>query len=304
MIQHTIHKLKACYAKNRGVSTITLVVFTFCVLSACFTWSEKETLISDTDQLYKRPYALMSYLSIMGVEGIAQSHWFVQAAHKLALSWIRHVPDKDRIQYDMVLLVTDPYCLLNAKAIALLRNVGWILIKVDPLYGIPSDSLYLFQNHYTHTAQFTKLRLWTFDRYRHIIYLDSDMLIVKDFLGAIFGYTPSFNTLGVFGTNSSENFNAGFLYITPSKVEFIQMKQNASSMNYDTKLQEQAFLNVYWKNRTAYMPSNVNQCLEVITDSCIVIHFIGTNKPWFACSYFTLFQEACNEWNSYNEPML
>jgi hypothetical protein len=97
-----------------------------------------------------RGYGFLSYLPLPGIEGISQSKYFVQASQRLAKSWIRHVPEEGRSEYDMVLLVADPYSLLNAESMALLREVGWILIKVDPVYGIPSDSFYLAQNRYTH----------------------------------------------------------------------------------------------------------------------------------------------------------
>ena len=267
----------------------------------CFVWSEREEWPSERDMLYKKRFALASYLSIMGVEGIAQSAWFVQAAHRLALSWIRHVPAKDRMQYDMMLLVTDPYDLLNAEATALLHEVGWILIKVDPLYGIPSDSSYLLQNHYTHTAQFTKLHLWTFERYEHILYLDSDMLVVKNILSAVSGYNTTANTLGVArNRDGSDAFNAGFLYVTPSKTEFYRMRETSLVLKYDTGVQEQGFLNVYWTNRTIYMPADVNQFVDSLTDTCIVMHFVSTLKPWFLCPYFRSGHEkACTEWDSY-----
>ena len=161
----------------------------------------------------------------------------------------------------------------------LLRGVGWILVKVDPLHGIPSKASYLFQNRYTHTAQFTKLHLWTFERYRHIIYLDSDMLVVKDLLRVVSGFNTTANLLGVAGNN--DMFNAGFLYITPSKGEFDQMRRVDLSMKYDEELQEQAFLNVYWKNRTVIMPAEVDEFINGLSDECVVMHFIGQLKPWW-----------------------
>jgi hypothetical protein len=302
MIHSTIKILKGWYAKN---PKILIAIMAYMVLQISFyvyhTFSEREVLSSDNELLYSRPYALASYLSVMGVEGIAQSHWFVQAAHRLALSWIRHVPESDRIQYNMVLLVTDPYELLNADAMKLLRNVGWILIKVEPIYGIPSDQSYLLQNHYTHTAQFTKLHLWAFEGYRHIIYLDSDMLVVKDLLHAVHGYSTTADTLvAAHDVDGSDKFNAGFLYLTPSKTQFTKMKQAAFSMKYDTVLQEQSFLNVYWKNHTVFTPSEISQPINSLTERCVVMHFIGINKPWFACPYSTQFREACNEWSSYD----
>ena len=285
----------------------------FCVLGlllACISWSRQaSSWESDDAKLYARPYALASYLSIMGAEGIAQSHWFVESAHRLALSWMRHVPESKRQEYDMILLVTDPYDLLNAQARLSLREVGWILVRVKPLYGIPSASLYLLQNHYTHTAQFTKLRLWTFERYLHILYLDSDMLIMKDVIHTVSGYNISRHTLGVARNgDGSDYFNAGLLFITPSRTEYGLMKQAMLVMNYDASLQEQAFLNVYWKNRTIFMPSELNTFVssnptDQLGDQIIVLHFLGTLKPWFICPFSGPGERgACIEWYSYDRP--
>lgn len=282
-------------------------VFMVCVFVV---WSlSTETLKSDVDLLYTRRYALMSYLSIMGIEGIAQSTFFVQGAQRLAQSWIRHVPATGRMQYDMVLLVTDPYGLLNAKSVVLLRDVGWILIKVDPLYGIPSASAYLFQNHYSHTAQFTKLHMWTFERYEHILYLDSDMLVMKDILSTVSNfYNNTSDKLGVarnrarddsFNADGSYTFNAGLMYITPSRKEFVKMSKAALYTEYDVLLQEQAFLQVYWANRTFLMPSALNQFVDGLMADCMVMHFISTLKPWFICPFFSGHEDACNEWDSY-----
>jgi hypothetical protein len=299
LMRFTMHESQRPGAKKQLISNF-IILCIVCVFHACLAWSRSETLVLDNNLLYTRKYAMASYLSITGVEGIVQSKRFVEAAHRLALSWIRHVPERDRMQYDMVLLVTDPCSLLNAQAMALLRGVGWILVKVDPLYGIPSTPSYLFQNRYTHTAQFTKLRLWTFERYRHIIYLDSDMLVVKDLLHALSGYNVTANSLGVAGyVNSSDAFNAGFLYITPSIQEFEQMRRADLSMKYDAELQEQAFLNVYWKNRTVILPAEVNQGIDNFDDKCVVLHFIGQLKAWFVCQHGTRYEKACNEWDSY-----
>ena len=307
-MMHRVKRKFMTWHEENGLTVTVLVMggLVLCFVFVCFAWSEENAWNSDTDLLFTRPYALASYLSIMGVEGISQSHWFVEAAHRLALSWARHVPEKKRLEYDMVLLVTDPYNLLNTRAMASLREVGWILIKVDPLYGIPSDPSYMLQNHYTHTAQFTKLHLWTFEQYQHVLYLDSDMLIMKDVLSAISRFNPSADTLVVArDVGDKDYFNAGLLYITPSRKEFDLMRKASSYMNYDPSLQEQAFLNVYWENRTVFMPKELN---EVVggrpTEGVVVLHFIGRLKPWFICPYFIEHKEACDVWHSYDEPAI
>ena len=127
------------------------------------------------------------------------------------------------------------------------------------------------------------------------------MLIVKDLLHATSIYNTTTKTLGVArNRDGSDSFNAGFMYITPSNIEFTSMRQAALTMKYDASLQEQAFLNVYWKNRTVLMPAEVNQFVDGLTDRCVVMHFVSMLKPWFIChSYFTGHKKACSEWESY-----
>ena len=59
---------------------IAALVCTICVFFTCFMLLTKVELKSDVGQLYYRRYAFMSYLSIMGIEGIAQSKYFFKAA--------------------------------------------------------------------------------------------------------------------------------------------------------------------------------------------------------------------------------
>ena len=261
-----------------------------------------ETWSSDDILLYSKPKALASYLSLSGVEGLGASHFYVLSAQRLALSWARNVPKESREKYDMLLLVTDPYNLLTNSAASLLRDVGWTLIRVDPIFGKPSASNYLAQNRYTHTAQFTKLFLWTFEGYEHIIYLDADMLVVRDLIGAISAYNVTMKTLGA--THSGDGFymiNAGLLLIVPSKAVYDSMLKAKMVMNYDVEYQEQAFLDVYWGgNGTVWLPSQVNEYVTNVTDKCVVLHFLGDSKPWKICPDPIVHSWACNEWNSYD----
>lgn len=251
--------------------------------------------------LYVKPYALASYLSLTGVEGVIESRRFQAGAERLALSWLRHVPETTRREYDMVLLVTDPYNMLAAEAASELTKVGWNLVRVEPLYGIPSASLYFNQNRYTHTAQFTKLHLWKLEGYKHILYLDSDMLVVKDVIHVISGYTVSNATLGVArNRDGSDAFNAGLLYITPSKIVFDSMMSVRMTLEYDLFYQEQGFLNVFWKNQTVLMPSTLNQDVGRLTSQCVVMHFVSSLKPWNICPSPVKYTVACKEWASYD----
>lgn len=256
---------------------------------------------SDYYMLYSRPNALASYLSLTGFEGVGTSHLFILSAQRLAHSWARHVPWESRKDYDMVLIITDPYGLLTPMSAAILRGSGWMLIKVEPLYGKPSAPNYLAQNRYTHTAQFTKLQLWNLEGYNHIIYMDSDMLILKDVVNATAPYKVTKDTLGVAQCLDGPMINAGMLLITPSKPVFQAMMSEVMTSEYFTFYQEQGFLDVYWRNRTVIMPSHVNEFVMNITADCVVLHFIADNKPWKICPDPVVHSRACAEWYSYDK---
>jgi lipopolysaccharide biosynthesis glycosyltransferase len=136
----------------------------------------------------------------------------------------------------------------------------------------------------------------------HAEYLDADMLIMRDVVHVISAYNTSVNTLAAArNPDGGDYFNAGLLYITPSRPEFDQMVQAALHMNYDTEMQEQAFLNVYWQNRTIFMPTELNAGVDNHPiDKLLVPHFCGNNKPWAVCSTHTRFKEACDVWDSYD----
>ena len=281
------------------LSCILIAVYAYFTLNLG-NWS------SDYDMLYSHPNAVASYLSLTGFEGVTTSHLFVLAARRLAQSWTRNVDQKSREKYDMVLIIADPYRLLTPESASLLRSSGWMLIRVEPLYGTPSASNYLNQNRYTHTAQFTKLWLWTLDGYSHILYLDSDMLIIKNVTSAISTYkTSSINNLGVAGNDEKSMLNAGLLLINPSIDVFNSMKNALVSIQYDPEYQEQAFLDAFWKSapyNITYMPSELNEGINNLTPNCVVMHFISHNKPWTICNNNDPGKTSwpCIEWDSYD----
>jgi hypothetical protein len=253
--------------------------------------------------LYSRPYALASYLSLTGAEGVVSSGLYVMCAQRLALSWARHVPVESRMQYDMILIITDPYKLLTASAARTLREVGWNLVKMEPLYGKPDQPSYLAQNRYTHTAQFTKLRLWTLEGYNHIVYLDADMLITKDLVYEMRGYNANINALGVARSRDGPMINGGMLLIKPSKRVFGSMVDSIMSSEYNVFFQEQGFLDVFWRSEpysVMWMPSELNEFVNNLTDATVVIHFLSSWKPWAICPDPVVYTWPCDEWHSYD----
>lgn len=257
------------------------------------------------DPIYIRPNAMASYLSLAGFEGVHTSGRFVTAAIKLARSWRKRVPMGAQLQYDMVLLVADPYgVLMRAQA---LRDSGWKLVYVEPLYGRPSAEGYVFQNRYTHTAQFSKLHLWSLTGYRHIVYLDSDMLLVGDATRAITPFLGEMrpDRVGMTeDTGGRSRYNAAMMLLMPSMHTYERMRAEVMRLGYDVEVQEQGFLNAFFGNRTdgvVVLPKRLDEGVNNLTEACLVMHFIGELKAWSVCEGESkrAFARACAAWDAY-----
>ena len=87
--------------------------------------------------LYTRHNAVASYLSLTGLEGIVSSQRFILCAKRLGQSWKMKVSGQD--DYDMILMVVDPYSILTASSAKELRDVGWQIVhctESHPLLAI------------------------------------------------------------------------------------------------------------------------------------------------------------------------
>ena len=93
------------------------------------------------------------------------------------------------------------------------------------------------------------------------------MLIVRDLVLKLSGSMNLMtnSSLGMVQARGSM-MNAGLLVITPSKVVFELMINNAMSMTYDTFYQEQSILNVYWESNTIALPLELNESVSNVTD--------------------------------------
>lgn len=265
-------KQKAALAVAISVAAVLLFALTL------------HTHTAESDFLYARPYALVSYLSFTGMEGISSSDAFITCCTRLAHSWDRSIPQHTRSQYDKVLLITDPWgLLLDSSSQERLRASGWRLLFVEPLHGRPSNTYYLAQNRYTHTAQFSKLHLWRLVGYRHILYLDSDMLVIGDMTPHLNAAALRMPSIAMVEDGGLSKFNAGLMLLRPSIERYEAMKAQLQSLDYDAELQEQSFLNAYFNDSILTLPRRLSMPVNNFTDQALVLHFIGTLKPWNIC---------------------
>ena len=148
----------------------------------------------------------------------------------------------------------------------------------------------------------SKLNCFTFTQYDKLIFLDADLLILKnlDHCFEMPHMTAAFDGEYRNLWPRWPHFNSGFMVIEPSIDEFNKILDFINNLNpydvYDFRgdhyvLADQELLNLYysnWKNEpekhlnkyyNVFAPHLVSLCDADLVDNAYFIHFVGT-KPW------------------------
>ena len=162
----------------------------------------------------------------------------------------------DRSARPMLALVTPqaPRSWHNA-----LRRAGWTVTPTKPLREFwwnehPRCTVFTAdqQRRWGHMA--TKLRLFTFTRYRALLYLDADALLTAD-PSSLFQLAEGSALAAEAALAPSTTFNAGVLLISPSNTTFDRLMERAakpppSLYGNTVDCTEQALLNTYFDGST------------------------------------------------------
>jgi inositol 3-alpha-galactosyltransferase len=169
-------------------------------------------------------------------------------------------------------------------------------------------------------TQYTKLRIWEFDDYDKLMYLDADTLVLQN-RDHLFDMLPPNQIMGVkncfcvgwtnhprvcgtsycqfdpvkhpwtFPGGKSEPtpyINAGFFVFKPSRAVFAEMRRQLAAFPA-SELAEQDFLNDFWAGRIRVLPAENNLLLNFLfshpdlldLDNAALIHFaVAGSKPW------------------------
>lgn len=142
---------------------------------------------------------------------------------------------------------------------------------------------------------FSKLALWSQMQFRRIVYLDADMMVLRNLdelfeIDLVEGYVAAAPELGF-----PDTFNSGLMVLSPSLQLFHGLEALASKgETFDGG--DQGVINMFFnKDRSAnawhrlsfmynvevYMRYRLNMpAIEYYRDALSVIHFIGKEKPW------------------------
>jgi glycogenin glucosyltransferase len=181
-----------------------------------------------------------------------------------------------------------------------LVQLGATMLKVEPISSIHA------KNQPWHTVPnfanncFNKLYLWNL-KYDKVIYLDSDMLVVKS-IDHLFNIDYSFSACPSYVCKfdklkheivqsgwSNSLFNGGFLVIKPNEIVFQDLMSKKDIIRCDRDPSDQGFLNEYYKDRWNKLSPIYNATRRVFMVDCLkwnqikndihVIHFT-VQKPW------------------------
>ncbi|KAJ0981524.1 hypothetical protein J5N97_009779 [Dioscorea zingiberensis] len=163
-----------------------------------------------------------------------------------------------------------------------LADAGWTLQEIKRI-----RNPHAAKNSYN-KYNYSKLRLWQLTDYRKLIFVDSDVLVLRN-LDILFSF-PEMSAAG----NDAHIFNSGVMVIEPSNCTFNrlmeQIKEVVSYNGGDQGFLNEAFpwwhrlprrvnfLKNFWSNTTEEMASK-NALFASEPPELYVIHFLGL-KPW------------------------
>lgn len=194
-------------------------------------------------------------------------------------------------RYQLFVLCSD--CISN-KSLLLLDKYDILYKQLSEHINIDKKKINIADgyDHWNHT--FDKLYIWTLTEFNKVVYLDSDMQVIRN-IDYLFDY-PHMSAVIADKWNEPglDKLNSGLMVIVPNVEEFNGMKSlwesgliklknvgdqdiirqyyNEWSVNFNLRLQPG--LNVFYSEISAGIIKKEN------VSPVRVIHYIGSRKPW------------------------
>ncbi|OVA05487.1 Glycosyl transferase [Macleaya cordata] len=174
---------------------------------------------------------------------------------------------------DLILLADNS---ITNKSRQALEDAGWKVKLIDRI-----QSPHAKKGAYNEW-NYSKLRIWQLTEYDKVIFIDSDLIIVKN-IDDFFAY-PQLSAAG----NDNMIFNSGIMVIEPSKCMFESLMKKRHTL-YSYNGGDQGFLNEVftwwhrWPRRLNYLKLFISkknsQYRPEVPEPIYAIHYLGL-KPW------------------------
>jgi hypothetical protein len=178
----------------------------------------------------------------------------------------------------MVALMTNP----SSDVARCLETAGWEVQLVNKIKDPGRPLLRAW------SGLFTKLHIWNMTEYDRVLLLDADMLVTRN-IDNLLAINTTFGAVGDINEGRFDNrFNAGLLLVKPNQTEYKHLLANMKNTRlYDVGSMEQAFLNMWFKDRWDRLSYKYNGNLAIWEKSrelwsyvdASIIHYTLT-KPW------------------------
>ncbi|KAK7425412.1 glycogenin glucosyltransferase [Neonectria magnoliae] len=175
---------------------------------------------------------------------------------------------------------------VSAESIAQLRTVYDYIFPVPRIRNDRPANLYLMDRADLHSA-FTKINLWKLTEFSKIVYIDADVVAYRapDELFAIAEHFAAAPDIGW-----PDLFNTGVMVLTPNMGDFYAMMAMAErGISFDGA--DQGLINMHFGSRYHRLSFTYNvtpsahyqyvPAYRHFQSSINMVHFIGSNKPWF-----------------------
>ncbi|KAH9909842.1 glycosyltransferase family 8 protein [Xylariomycetidae sp. FL2044] len=194
---------------------------------------------------------------------------------------------------------------VSAEAIDQLKTVYHYVFPVSRIQNTQPANLNLMNRADLHSA-FTKINLWKMTEFRKIVYIDADVVAYRA-PDELFDIPHPFSAAPDIGW--PDLFNTGVMVLTPNMGDYYAMRamaeRNISFDGADQGLMNLHFGNSY--NRISFTynvtPSAHYQYVPAyrhFQSSINMVHFIGSDKPWFQGRYASTgsspFDEMIGRW--------
>lgn len=206
---------------------------------------------------------------------------------------LRNSLNRSGSAYDLIVMYTS----LEQYNYNLLKDIkGVILKKVDMIENPYSQQGYL-------KYVFTKLNCFSFFDYNKIVFIDADVIVLKnlDFLFELNGRFASIKDEFLSQNNIVKNkFYGGFFVFEPNYKIFENMMKKLGILDSFDK-GDMGFLNEYFKDDVVFLNKNIHRLKEMLfydkkfdLNKVYSLHFTGI-KPWFVEK--SLFENLCFDYN-------
>ncbi|XP_021809713.1 galactinol synthase 1 [Prunus avium] len=231
---------------------------------------------------------------VKGVVGLAKGLRKIKSAYPLVVAILPDVPEEHR---------------------EILRSQGCIVREIEPIY--PPENQIKFAMAY-YVINYSKLRIWNFEEYSKMIYLDADIQVYENidhlfdtpdgyfyavmdcFCEKTWSHSPQYKVgycqqcpdkvswPAELGSPPPLYFNAGMFVFEPSRLTYDSLLQTLQIVP-PTPFAEQDFLNMFFQKTYKPIPLVYNLVLAMLwrhpenveLDKVNVVHYCAAgSKPW------------------------